>query len=1180
MAFDGSVKFDTKLDTSGFSNGINSMKSTASTAFKAIGAAVASGVGASIKVGMDFEAQMSKVGAISMASAEDMQVLRDKAKEMGETTVFSASQAGEAFEYMAMAGWKTEDMTAGIAGIMDLAAASGENLGTVSDIVTDALTAFGLTAQDSGHFADVLAAASSNANTNVSMMGETFKYVAPLAGSLGYSVEDTAVAIGLMANSGIKAGQAGTSLRSILTRLAKPPKEAAEAMKKLGLSITDSSGNIKPFNTLMGDMRKAFSKLDDAQKPTYAAMLGGQEAMSGLLAIVNAGEKDFDKLTEAVKNADGTAKEMSERNLDNLKGKLTLAGSAAEGLGIAVYEGIEEPLKNAVSAGTEKISELTQAIKGGELSGAVENIGTLFGNIIDTSVTLASVALPPLASVLGFVGKNFGLIAGTIIAAKGAMVAYNGVVSVSTAIETAASAVKTAHAAGVSGLNIAIGLLNGNLMSETTLTAAKTVAEGAATAGTAAHAAAQTALNTAMSANPIGLVIAGLVALTAAVGFAVASTNKETEAEKKSREAFEQSREAVDKVTESLENAKKARQESVASILSETDNTKDLADELERLTDENGKVDEANRGRAQFIIGELNDALGTEISLTDDLIVKYGNAKDKIYELIEAQEAQALASAYEEEYTNALKEKGNAIDNVSTAQTNYINSTAELEKAESELIKNSGDSAEYVKNLTQQYHDGAISSDEFKNSLYDLNLPITSLTDDVIKAKNSHDEFEKTLSDANDRLYDINYTISNYKEGMSKLKGGDVQGAIDTFDDMGNAAKRGSDKAEDAIKSLGSAYQDNLNELKSNIDVFLATGSQSAYNAVVASAKKVETAKAEYEAAGGTTAEGYGTKFIETLNGVIDINPLVDDIITNTQDMEKSATDAGYNTEQALGGNMDTLSGKILTAKASADDFSTSLNNIPKTVNVDINLNVPTIPRWSRGTRGAPEGPAVVNDGNGPELIESKDGTFRMVQSNGAALTWLSRGDKVYTAEQTRTMMKRVPHYAGGIGNGGYSGTVSITSFVEDVPEAFDRAMDELELRRDLDVIDEAQYYAELEKLRDKYFAKGSDKWWEYEKEIYEYQKELAEKAAEEARERERDEIDRKHDAGLLSEQAYIAQLTAFRDKYYKEGTEEFIEMTDKISDISRQSERDMLDYSLSIGLISKRQYYDKLSML
>lgn len=320
------------------------------------------GIGvAATAVTAKFDAGMSKVQAISGATTKDMEALRAKAKEMGAQTKFSASQSAEAFSYMAMAGWKTEDMLDGISGVMDLAAASGEDLATTSDIVTDALTAFGLSAKDSSHFADVLAAASSNANTNVSMMGETFKYVAPVAGSLGFKVEDVSTAIGLMANAGIKGSQAGTALRNLFTRMAKPTKDSAAAMERLGVSLTDSEGNMKDFDTIMGELRKGFSGLTKAEKAQTAAALAGQYGMSGLLAVVNASDKDFNKLKDSIYNADGASKEMAETMMDNLPGAITLAKSALEGLGIRIGEMITPAVTKVVQVFTKFISWLSEA---------------------------------------------------------------------------------------------------------------------------------------------------------------------------------------------------------------------------------------------------------------------------------------------------------------------------------------------------------------------------------------------------------------------------------------------------------------------------------------------------------------------------------------------------------------------------------------------------------------------------------------------------------------------------------------------------------------------------------------------------------------------------------------------------------------------------------------------------
>lgn len=328
---------------------------------KKLGALSGAAVGAfavfSFKSGMDFEAQMSKVAAISGASADDMQKLTDAAKKMGATTKFSATQSAQALEYMAMAGWKTDQMVSGLPGIMNLAAASGEDLGAVSDIVTDALTAFGLKASDATHFADVLAKASSSSNTNVGLMGETFKYVAPVAGTLGYSIEDTAVAIGLMANSGIKGEQAGTALRGVLTNLAEPSDKVAGYMDALGISFTDTSGNMKPLSVLMTDLRSKFSGLTDAQKAEYAAGIAGKNALSGFLAIINASDADFNNLTNAIAQSDGTAQKMADTMNNNLAGQLTLLKSAAEGVGITFYDAIKGRATDAVSSLADKLSQ-------------------------------------------------------------------------------------------------------------------------------------------------------------------------------------------------------------------------------------------------------------------------------------------------------------------------------------------------------------------------------------------------------------------------------------------------------------------------------------------------------------------------------------------------------------------------------------------------------------------------------------------------------------------------------------------------------------------------------------------------------------------------------------------------------------------------------------------------------
>lgn len=303
----------------------------------------------SIQTGADFEAGMSKVQAISGASGEQLVLLTDKAREMGAKTKFSATESAEAMQYMAMAGWKTSDMLDGLEGVMNLATASGESLGTTSDIVTDALTAFGLSAKDSGHFADILATASTNSNTNVSLMGETFKYVAPIAGALGYSAEDTAVSIGLMANSGIKGSQAGTSLRTIMSSLTGDITIAGQAMGEMTIATTNADGTMRPFSDIIGDCRIAFQGLSAEEKVNTAQSLVGKNAMSGFLALMNAGEGDVNALTSAIENCDGNAKTMADTMNNNLNGQLTILKSSVEELMISFANALLPTIKNVVT---------------------------------------------------------------------------------------------------------------------------------------------------------------------------------------------------------------------------------------------------------------------------------------------------------------------------------------------------------------------------------------------------------------------------------------------------------------------------------------------------------------------------------------------------------------------------------------------------------------------------------------------------------------------------------------------------------------------------------------------------------------------------------------------------------------------------------------------------------------
>lgn len=396
---------------------------------------------AAVAAASEFDAGMSKVQAISGATGDEMQQLRDKALEMGNKTKFSATDAASAMEYMAMAGWKTEAMLGGIEGVMDLAAASGEDLARTSDIVTDALTAFGKEADQASHFADILAVTSSGANTNVGMMGETFKYAAPIAGSFGYEIEDVALAIGLMANAGTKSSQAGTALRGILTSLNGTIKITGKELGTVEIQTANADGSMRELNDILMDCRAAFSHLSESEKASVAEMLVGKNAMSGFLGIMNASDETVRTFADGLANCDGAAKRMSETMNDNLEGQLTILKGQLQTLGIsfgqilvpvlrdvvAMLQGVVSWLNSLNPATKEMIVRIAAvAAAVGPLLLVISKIGGAIGTVmtwapkIVTGITkvhgLIGKLGPAISSVVGVVKTGFSTVMGLITA--------------------------------------------------------------------------------------------------------------------------------------------------------------------------------------------------------------------------------------------------------------------------------------------------------------------------------------------------------------------------------------------------------------------------------------------------------------------------------------------------------------------------------------------------------------------------------------------------------------------------------------------------------------------------------------------------------------------------------------------------------------------------------------------
>jgi len=379
--------------------------------------------GVAAKIGMDFKAGLSEVQAISGATAEEIGQLETKSRDLGSTTKFSAKQVTEGFKYMALAGWDVQQSMDGIDGVLNLAAASGEDLAVVSDILTDAISAFGDEAGDAGRYADVMAAAASNANTDVAGLGQAFKMVGPVAGALGYSLEDTSVALGLMANAGVKGSSAGTALRSALTNLVKPTAAMEKEMKNLGINIKDSNGEMKPLDVLLGDLRGSFGKLTDDQKASSAATIFGKEAMAGMLAVINTGDADFNKLSKAIENSDGVAQEMADTMQNNLQGKLTNLKSALEELAIKIFDALEPALAWLVGAfqslvnwlnGLDKSTQ-TAVVAIAALAAGIGPLAVVLGTIL-TMVGGFMTVLPTLIPLIVGLAGPIAIVVGSLVA--------------------------------------------------------------------------------------------------------------------------------------------------------------------------------------------------------------------------------------------------------------------------------------------------------------------------------------------------------------------------------------------------------------------------------------------------------------------------------------------------------------------------------------------------------------------------------------------------------------------------------------------------------------------------------------------------------------------------------------------------------------------------------------------
>lgn len=770
---DGKVVIETDLDSSGVESGLSRLQGTITKGIAAIG--IGKLFSEAVKTGMDFEAQMSRVKAISGATGEEFAKLKEQAKQLGADTAFSATEAAEGMENLASAGFSTSEIIAAMPGMLGLAASSGEDLASSADIAASTLRGFGLEASSAGHVADVLAKNAAATNAAVADTGEAMKYVAPVAKSMGIEFEETAAAIGIMADAGIKGSQAGTTLRGALSRIAKPTKAMQETMDSLGLSFYDSNGKMKSLADITEMLETKMAGLTDEQKNQALITLFGQESLSGMMALMDRGSGEVRKLTDEYKNCDGSAKDMAKTMQDNLSGAVEEFGGSVESLGIEIFENIEGPLKKAVRSGTTELNKLTKAVKNNKIEeivpeeavNTVQNLGKIAG-------TVAKGGIKTLGVATGTLAENLDVLIPLTTAYFGAMGAYKvfqqaskGVKTLTTAyqglqaMEKANAITLVAQQGGLTGLQTVMGVLTGKV--------------SAATAATGLFSKACT-----LAGGPVGLAVIAIGALTAGLAAYALSQEHSTSAETKFAAELEKSAETQKKHTAELENNRKKREEAIKSAAAEGVQAEFLEQKLESLM----SVEKKSTGQKQqieTIVKRLNE-------LVPELGLAYDSEKDKLNKSTEAIKKNISAQkelAIAKEYAKQMEGVAEDIVDTELKLADATDKQTEAEKRKKDAIEK----ATEAKN--EYYQSGAIAGSKEEEAMKKAQNEQDKAIANYETAKDSVTKYEGELDKLNGELDELGKAHSN-------------QEAFATFtQNLDKLAKEAGIKAEEVPKSIG-----------------------------------------------------------------------------------------------------------------------------------------------------------------------------------------------------------------------------------------------------------------------------------------------------------------------------------------------------------------------------------------
>jgi len=757
-----------------------------------------------IQTGMSFESSISSVKAISGATEGEIKKLTEKAKEMGATTKYTASQSADAFQYMALAGWKTEDMLSGIDGILSLASASNMDLARASDIVTDYLTAFGLTAQDSEKFVDQMTYAMSNSNTTTELLGEAYKNCASTAKSMHYSVEDVTAVLMTMANAGVKGGEAGTALNAVMTRLATDTKGCATALSEYGVQVYDSEGNMQSLASILQGVQGVWETLTDQQQANLAKIIAGtsqysalQTIMAGLSDTAKESGQSFEDYAQALEQCDGTAEDMSKTMLDNLSGDLTIFESAVDGMKISIADELNPALRDIVQYATKKVPDVQKVIK----------------PLFETAIDGAKKLIDNLPKAVEIAKKIIPVVTGI-----GGAVATLKIADLISKLPALASGIKM--------------------------------------------------VSLAISANPYVAAATAVIGLATAIGtLVIAKKNEKTELEKITEENDREIQSLKDN-QQAVNDLNRSFDESAGQIKAESDRTRELWEELDKLADANGVVHDKDKARAEYILNELNDALGTEFTMTGNQIDNYKELSSAIDDVIAKKQAEAMLDSY-------LSMSGEMAEKRSQAREDY-------EKADSEL-QNAYDERDTAKQRLNRYLKNSVGMNQYDawNTIRDANNFAESTKDE--QAKKLAEEYlisvENVSSALNKKLISKQTFLSadKYFERLANAQEAYSEGMYYSVEKILYQERKVSDEVLDGtltdMESRVKAFEESLQQADSDLELAVKSGTEKAMKEAGEMVNQtMELAKISGQNVNKVWSENFGQTFKELAKNGIDIS--------------------------------------------------------------------------------------------------------------------------------------------------------------------------------------------------------------------------------------------------------------------------------------------------------------------